>query len=151
MSRWPDQTLEQRFWAKVETADDCWVWMGARMPRGYGVLNTRGSANLAHRLAWEIAHGAIPDGLSVLHRCDNPPCVRPEHLFLGTQADNQRDMASKGRQRRKLEVADVIEIRRRWLAGGTTHRALAAEFGVHHTQVGRIVRGEVWQSSGGSV
>lgn len=98
--------LETRFWAQVDMRSgiwECWEWTGARLPRGYGFAwdNAVGANRLAHRLAWELTNGPIPDDLWVLHRCDNPPCVRPDHLFLGTAADNAHDMMAKGRGRRQ--------------------------------------------------
>lgn len=90
---------EDRFWAKVRRGEqnDCWEWSAGVDNFGYGRLNTRGVVDLAHRLSWELAHGPIPDGMCVLHRCDNPPCVNPRHLFLGTRDDNVQDMIAKGR------------------------------------------------------
>ena len=88
---------EERFWAKVEKTDWCWIWTGARSQFGYGNLTTNGKQENAHRVSWEIHFGPIPDGMRVLHACDNPPCVRPFHLFLGTQKDNNRDRETKGR------------------------------------------------------
>lgn len=95
-------TLEDRFWAKVDKGADCWEWSAHRMPNGYGIINIDSSPRLAHRTAWELAYGAIPDELWVLHRCDNPACVRPDHLFLGTAKDNMQDMHQKGRNAAKV-------------------------------------------------
>ncbi len=85
-----------KFWAKVQKSDGCWVWQGC-IVRRYGVLGHDGKQVKAHRVAWGLTNGPIPNGLSVLHKCDNPPCVRPDHLFLGTQLDNMRDCSAKGR------------------------------------------------------
>jgi hypothetical protein len=96
--------ISVRFWEKVRKrgADDCWEWTANRLPRGYGLLGAgrRGQHALyAHRLSWELHNGQIPAGQFVLHRCDNPPCVNPAHLFLGTHTDNMRDMHAKRRGR----------------------------------------------------
>lgn len=87
-------TTADRFWAKVDRSGDCWLWMGKRIVK-YGYFNHR----RAHRVAWELTHGDIPKGLYVLHSCDNPPCVNPAHLRLGTQFDNMADMHDRGRGR----------------------------------------------------
>lgn len=99
------RSFEERLWEKVDKAGDCWVWTAGRNPKGYGRIGRGGRGEgvvLAHRAVWELANGPVPEGLFVLHRCDNPPCVRPNHLFLGTKADNNQDMASKGRNRGQL-------------------------------------------------
>lgn len=90
-----DLTVEDRFWPKVEKTNDCWIWIasGGR----YGHFKYNGRIEMAHRVSWLLEYGEIPDGLDVLHRCDRPRCVRPDHLFLGTHADNMRDMRAKGR------------------------------------------------------
>ncbi len=85
------------FWANVECGPVCWEWQASRTSKGYGQSHWGGKHVKAHRLAWELARGPIPPGLCVLHRCDNPPCCRPGHLFIGTRADNNRDSALKGR------------------------------------------------------
>lgn len=92
----------QRFWSKVarRAPGECWEWIGSRFPRGYGRLKLNRKTAYAHRVSWELAHGVpVPDGLCVLHRCDNPPCVNPAHLWSGTMADNMHDRDAKGRGR----------------------------------------------------
>jgi hypothetical protein len=89
--------LEVRFWAKVDKSGDCWEWTGTRTRQGYGGFRVGDRTVKAHRFAWSViaSRGAIPAGLVVMHLCDNPPCVRPEHLRLGTVADNNRDREAK--------------------------------------------------------
>ena len=93
------------FWAKVEKTSDCWLWKGSRVrgigknKNGHARYQIRGADIYAHRFSWIIDGGLIPRGLEVLHKCDNPMCVRPDHLFLGTQRDNMHDMLGKGRGR----------------------------------------------------
>lgn len=155
-------TLADRFWSKVEKqpGDGCWLWTGARMSRNrYGHISVGGRAGGmvgAHRVSWELHFGPIPDGLEVLHSCDNPPCVRPAHLFLGTQATNIVDMDTKGRGHRvrlvgeqhgmaKLTRAQAMEIRRLH-ARGHQISAIAKQFGVTWTTIKGIVIGRLWAS-----
>lgn len=95
--------VADRFWEKVDKSGECWTWTAAKYPSGYGIFVTRkgDSPEGAHRVAFRLAIGDIPEGMQVLHRCDNRACVRPTHLFVGTQLDNMRDMQSKGRWRYK--------------------------------------------------
>jgi hypothetical protein len=150
--------LEERFHDRVAAAgpDDCWLWTGGRLPAGYGALwDKRINNNRAtHRLAWELANGPIPDGLWVLHRCDNPPCCNPAHLFLGTQAENDADRTVKGRSSRgdhhpdsKLSEQVVPEIRRRFAAGEHA-RDLAVEYGVSSTTLWQAATGKTWRHVG---
>lgn len=88
--------VAERFWEKVTQGPECWGWTGARTEAGYGMINVGGVATYAHRVSWDIANGDAGQ-LYVLHSCDNPSCVRPDHLFLGTHQDNMVDMASKNR------------------------------------------------------
>lgn len=90
-------TAIARFWSKVEKTPTCWLWKGTLHSAGYGHFQTNGCRYFAHRASYVIAHGPIPPGLSVLHHCDTPDCIRPDHLFLGTQTENMRDMLDKGR------------------------------------------------------
>jgi hypothetical protein len=92
--------LIDRLWAKVDKTGDCWIWTGACDSKGYGRIGAGGRGGRLvrpHRVVYEAEHGAIPEGMYVCHHCDNPPCVRPEHLFLGTNQDNQLDAVAKGR------------------------------------------------------
>lgn len=133
------------------TDSGCWEWTGGKV-KGYGRLGFEGSELRAHRLSWAIHKGRVPTGVSVLHVCDNPPCVNPEHLFLGTQTDNVADREAKGRGRwargqgasgTKLSDDEVKEIRK--LHGSTTQRAVGARFKVHHSTIGQIWRRTTWK------
>lgn len=98
-------SLSDGFWERVlvGSADDCWLWQGSVRNNGYGQLQRRAICKIplkAHRVAWELTNGSIPDGVYVLHRCDNRRCCNPSHLFLGTGLDNINDMVSKGRSRK---------------------------------------------------
>lgn len=109
-----------RFWSRVQKADGCWLWAGSRSTRGYGMFRRSKGSHAAHRIAWELANGrAVPDGLVVRHTCDNPPCVNPAHLLIGTMADNYRDSVERGRRvyRRgyKQTLKPATELRRQHL------------------------------------
>ena len=153
--------LDYRFWAKVERRDptDCWPWRGSVKKNGYGQIGDEPEGNIlrrkklyAHRVAYELARGPIPNGLHVLHRCDNPACANPAHLFLGTHQDNMADMVAKRRHvhgdrqtNRKLDQHRVRAIR--WLAlhDPAPHHVLAHEFSVSTSNVDFIVRRLTWK------
>ncbi len=107
----PATPVAERFWPKVDRRgpDECWEWKAARQAEGYGKMFTtnRCRPERAHRVSWVLHHGPIPDGMFVLHRCDNPPCVNPAHLFLGTNLDNIEDMGRKGRHRGRYSERQV--------------------------------------------
>ena len=101
-ARWPQRTLEERFWSYVDRGNGCWIWRGTRDAYGYGELSSktvdeRKTMLKAHRLAFLFTHGNCPENLHVLHSCDNPACVNPAHLRLGTARDNMHDMIERGR------------------------------------------------------
>lgn len=96
----PKREAVTRFWSKVDRREsaDCWNWTGGKNGGGYGSLTVKGERILAHRFVWEITHGPIPDGLLCLHKCDRPPCVNPNHLYIGTHEDNMRDKMERYRK-----------------------------------------------------
>lgn len=126
-------TLEDRFWPKVNKTDRCWLWTAALSPAGYGRIGDKSKTcgwALAHRASWEIANGPIPDGELVRHKCNNPPCVRPDHLELGSHRDNSRDTARHGRVgTQKLSDPEVLAIRSR-SKEGESYKSLAREYGL---------------------
>lgn len=142
------------FWSHVDRSGGesaCWPWTGSKVS-GYGCVGWNGKIRKAHRVAWEITHSECPTG-DVLHTCDNPVCCNPNHLFLGTHADNMSDMVRKGRSSRKFGEANgravltseqVRVIRATYAAGGISQQALANQFGVHQTAISKIVRHISW-------
>lgn len=152
------RTLAERFWEKVDKSDGpqaCWIWTGAKTLDGYGDIFTGLGRGRAHRVSWELHNGAIPDGLQVLHHCDNPSCVNPTHLWLGNHAENMADMSKKKRGKSnpacgenstssKLTNSDVMEIRK-LRANGVTRRVLAEKYGVTEGTIGHIASRTTWK------
>jgi hypothetical protein len=144
-----------RFWSKVDRsggADACWPWLGGHAHYGHGRFWLHGRRVHAHRVAYILTRGPIPDGLDILHTCDNPPCCNPAHHYPGTQIDNVRDRQERNRQARgerlpftKLTGDQVLAIRARHAAGGITYEQLAAEYGVGPNAIRDVVLRNHWQ------
>ena len=146
--------IEEHFWSRVQILgpNDCWLWQASRNRKGYGQVSVNSESVPAHRVAWELTYGPIPDGLWVLHKCDNPPCTNPSHLFLGTNADNVADKVAKNRQpvgtkthNAKLTEQQVIEARQRFAEGGITITALAEECGVNRITMKNVLQCNTWR------
>jgi hypothetical protein len=147
-------TLPERFWAKVRKSETCWVWRGAVDFDGYGMIQASVPSTRtlrAQRVSWELNVGPIPEGLVILHLCDNKRCVNPAHLRPGTSGENTRDAADKGRMAdgvrnaaAKLTRRQVAEIRRLYDAKLATQVQLAERFGMSQSQISAIVRRESW-------
>ena len=155
-----------RFWSKVKRGapDECWEWQASRKPKGYGQLFINYHSAHAHRMAYQLTYGAIPDGMFVCHACDNPPCCNPAHLWLGTHRDNSADMVRKGRQKRPKtpparrpyaeyraavrgepigRIANVSERDHRIYAayqGGMQMTQIADLYGITYQRVSQIIR-----------
>ena len=140
--------MAARFWNKVEKSNGCWTWIGAAVPRGYGRFYWNGKPRYAHRVSLELAGRAVPEGAVVMHTCDNPRCVNPKHLKVGTQSENMRDASRKGRiagmqdwsgernPRAKLSGAATAEIS----ASPEPTKILADRFGVSSVRIQQIRR-----------
>ena len=147
-----------RFWSKVKVCDqsECWPWIAGGRGVGYGAFKLKGEVIDAHRVAWMLTQGKIPDGLCVCHHCDNRACVNPAHLFIATRAENNADMARKGRAANaasgnngankaisKLTPSGVVGIRN-LAAAGHQLRALGRQFGVNEKTIADVVYGRTW-------
>src|SRR6476619_5300697 len=149
---------EARFWPKVIKADGnaCWEWQGSITPDGYGSFGISSNRQEStHRVSWRITNGSIPEGMWVLHKCDNRKCCRPDHLFLGNRRDNIDDMLQKGRQNRgsingqsKLSEVQVADIRRQSRIAGFSQKRAAAVYGVRPNLISRVVSNKLWKHVG---
>lgn len=147
-----DQSMNtaEEFWARTHRNGDCTEWSGALDGSGYGCAQWDGRVQGAHRIAYQISRGPIPRGLCVCHRCDNPRCVRPGHLFLGTHQENMADRNRKGRARggdRRVNAkldASVVRRIRALCAGGMLQKHCAEMFGVHKATVNDLVLRKTW-------
>lgn len=148
----------------IDSPTGCWVWCAGLTKPGrpngkhiYGIAHWRGKTRRAHRVSWEVHRGPIPPGLCVLHKCDNPPCINPDHLFLGTQSDNARDMLAKGRgappppnpllkgEDHPNSIFTEEQIRAmRALRGVVRQRELAEKFGTSQSVISNIQRRKRW-------
>ena len=144
-----------RFWSKVKigSPDECWEWQACTFNKSYGLLQLKNGATQAHRISWTIEFGVIQEDMCVCHKCDNTKCVNPDHLFLGTVAENNQDRAKKGRSGdssgeknpgAKLKKEDVLEIRI-LLSQKISQRKIAKKFGVGKTAIARIFQGTHWK------
>lgn len=154
--------LVQRFWSYVDKGPVCWTWKAGRFARGYGQFRVGTRKVRAHRFVYEIEAGPIPEGMFVCHHCDNPLCVRPSHLFLGTAADNAADRDRKGRYRHPGPAAasrpgeknpaakltlHAVKLVRGLSRQGYSNRRLAKIFNMGASQIGNIVRGDSWKEA----
>lgn len=143
-------SIQERFWSKVQKTDTCWLWSSHRNKHGYGSFWYADTMAKAHRVAYVLAYGPIPEGLCVLHQCDVTSCVNPSHLFLGTQAENVADRQRKGRQARLKGEASgpckiTTETARKILHGTGLHQDIADAHGVSRALVSAIKNRRVWR------
>jgi DNA-binding XRE family transcriptional regulator len=138
--------ITETFWRFCKPAgeNDCWEWHGGRMLTGYGVIGRRRGNLLAHRICWEIHYGPIPRGMLVRHTCDNPPCVNPRHLLLGTDRDNTLDKCHRMRNPSILSKDDVFRVRSLIADGNLKQRQIADIFGVSRETVNAIKHRTNW-------
>lgn len=144
-----------RFWAKVQVTPTCWLWKASINSKGYGKFGWHRQVLIAPRVSWVIHRGPIPDGLCVLHNCpggDNPACVNPDHLWLGTKGENAIDRDIKGRlpkgsahRNSRLTEGDVMAIRQAYATSGTSSNELAQRFGTTKGNILGIIRGVYWR------
>lgn len=145
--------MSSKFWERVYKTNYCWNWKAGKDEKGYGLFWCKKTWR-AHRFSWVVHYGEIPNNLHVLHKCDNPKCVNPEHLFLGTNQDNVNDKFKKGRNYNvkgekhklaKLNDTDIIEIRKLYNNGNFTLKEIAKKYKVYYTTIQKIVTKQTWK------
>ena len=135
--------VEIRFWKYIRKTDFCWEWIGYKDKNGYGRISKKRRFFSVHRISWELHNGKIPDGLCVLHSCDNPSCVNPDHLFLGSFQNNSNDCVIKGRRPSKLKKED-IPIIKNMISMGFFQKTIADKFDVNQSTISLISSGKNW-------
>ena len=146
-------TLAERLDRRLDKSGECWLWTGYITSWGYGTIRDENGVKIpAHRAAWQVANGPIPEGMSVLHECDVRPCCNPVHLHLGTHIDNMREVCERERgtlgesdKHAKLTESQVRAIRAQWDAGDVIQKDIAREYGITRSAVGYIVRRDTWR------
>lgn len=159
-NQFPLRSLEERLWGRVDRSggpNSCWPWLGAKFHFGHGAIKVNGRPWGAHRIAWELVNGPVPEGQSVLHICDNPRCCNPRHLYTGTLADNAHDAVARGRQKRGEDHAFallsrqvVTEARSRFVAGEQI-KDMAPAIGVSAGTLAKAIHGITWAHVPGAV
>ena len=163
---WPlDDPRTEKLTKYTDRSGDCWIWQRAKQKTGYGVICFGKVIMAAHRVSYEVAHGPIPPGMFICHKCDNPSCVRPDHLFAGTPADNVHDMVKKGRTNNKHNMSlrknhmvaygvdnpsakinpDIVREIRARVANGEVQRRIAESYGIDSCSVIDIIKGRTWR------
>lgn len=141
------------FWRQVKRSPYCWEWQGSKTLEGYGRCMRNGTTIRAHRLSWFLANGTIPDGFCVCHKCDNPSCVNPAHLFLGTIGDNNRDRSTKERNGaaygeqngNAVLTKEKVELARLLHNDGVSYGQIANRLGISKTTVANVIKGRTWK------
>lgn len=147
----PTTSLADRFWPKVDKTETCWLWTAGKDNKGYGCLATGTGFDRAHRVAWILCNGEIKDGLEVCHKCDNPSCCNPDHLFLGTHAENMGDCVKKERQSRgeknghAIITEEIVRSIRRLASQGMNRTSIANKFSLGKTHVDKIIWRTRWK------